>query len=92
MTNAQIIENAKALNGIEEECHTFARWKQMGYKVRKGEHAAFKATIWKCNPKREIVEGVDPKTGEKVQDEATVNRMFMKTAHFFKRSQVEAVA
>lgn len=82
MTNDAIIEAAKALNGIEEEAHTFARWKSMGYAVRKGEHAAFKATIWKHRSKK-----VQTDDGEK--DDV---RMFMKTASFFTASQVEAMA
>lgn len=79
MTNAQLIANAKKLHGITEESHTFARWKQMGYKVRKGEHAAFKTTIWKAKERHVDVDGKDE----------TELAMFMKTAHFFTRSQVE---
>lgn len=82
MTNEAIIEAAKALNGIEEEAHTFARWKAMGYRVRKGEHAAFKATIWKHRTRK-----VETDDGEEEQA-----RMFMKTASFFTASQVDAMA
>jgi antirestriction protein ArdC len=86
MTNAQIIENAMLLNGITEESHTFAGWKMRGYCVRKGEHATFKATIWKY-AKGKRAQQVEDETGE-IQP----GRMFMKTAHFFTRSQVEALA
>lgn len=82
MTNAEIIANTMKLNGITEESHTFARWKQMGYIVRKGEHAAFKATIWKARERKVEIEG----------KEETDLSMFMKTAHFFTRSQVEQMA
>lgn len=82
MTNAEIIANTMKLLGITEEAHTFARWKQMGYIVRKGEHAAFKATIWKAKERKVKVE----------DEEKTDLSMFMKTAHFFTRSQVEAMA
>ena len=82
MTNAEIIANAMKLNGITEESHTFARWKQMGYKVRKGEHAKFRATIWKAKERK-----VNTDEGEK-----TDLSMFMKTACFFTRSQVEQMA
>lgn len=82
MTNAEIIKTAMALNGIMEEAHTFAYWKKAGYKVRKGEHAAFSAKIWKANPRKVIVDG------EEKDDLA----MFMKTAHFFTRSQVDKIA
>lgn len=82
MTNAEIIANAMKLQGITEESHTFARWKQMGYMVRKGEHATFKCTIWKGKERTVERDG-------KEQQELS---MFMKTAHFFTRSQVEAMA
>lgn len=82
MTNEAIIEAAKALNGIEEEAHTYNRWKLMGFQVRKGEHAAFKAKIWKHGKKK-----VETEDGEEEQ-----GRMFMKTASFFTASQVDAVA
>ena len=83
MTNEEIIRTAKALNGIEEEAHTFARWKALGFSVRKGEHAAFKATIWKHRSKKVVDED-----GEEKEQ----GRMFMKTASFFTASQVEAIA
>lgn len=82
MTNNAIIEAAKMLNGIDEECHTYNRWKSMGFQVRKGEHAAFKAKIWKQGKKK-----VETEAGEEEQ-----GRMFMKTASFFTASQVDAVA
>ena len=82
MTNEEIIRTAKVLNGITEESHTFAKWKQMGYRVKKGEHAAFKATIWKHRTQK-----FETEDGEK-----EAGRMFMKTAHFFTASQVEKVA
>lgn len=82
MTNAEIIANAMKLNGITEESHTFARWKQMGYKVKKGEHAKFRATIWKAHERKVEVDGKDE----------TALSMFMKTACFFTRSQVEQMA
>jgi hypothetical protein len=81
MTNAQLIAAAMELNGITEESHTFAFWKKHGFKVKKGEHAAFKTTIWKAKERTVEVDG----------EEAKDLSMFMKTAHFFTRSQVEAV-
>lgn len=59
--------------------HTFAAWKQMGFRVKKGEHAIAKFPIWKHTER-------ESEDGEK--DE----KMFMKMAHFFKESQVEAIA
>lgn len=82
MTNAEIIANAKKLNGVEEESHTFAKWKSMGYIVRKGEKATFKAQIWKARERKVEVDG----------KEETDLAMFMKVASFFTASQVEKIA
>lgn len=84
MTNAEIIANAKLFNGITEDAHTFAHWKQLGYVVRKGEHAAFSATIWKYAKGK--------KASADDENEATPGRMFMKKAYFFTASQVDAMA
>ena len=65
---------------IPEPIHTFAMWKAMGYKVKKGEHAIAKFPIWKM-----------AKTKKKADDEEEKQKMFLKTSHFFKASQVEKV-
>lgn len=66
---------------IPEPIHTFARWKAMGYKVKKGEHAIAKFPIWK-----------QVKAKKKAEDEEEKkDRMIMKMSHFFKASQVEKV-
>lgn len=97
MTNAEIIyrtsiDLAKAgklnmvtVNGVEmpEELHTFAAWKSMGYSVKKGEKSDIKITIWKHASK--IVES------EETHEETEKSSMFMKTAAFFKFSQVEKI-
>lgn len=62
-----------------EPIHTYAAWKSMGMKVRKGEHAVTKLVIWKHTEK-------ENEDGEKD------TKMFMKTAHFFSASQVEVIA
>ena len=66
-----------------EEIHTFAAWKSAGYVVRKGEKAIAKFPVWKYSTK--TVENDDGEEEEK-------SRMFMKTAAFFARSQVEPIA
>lgn len=77
MTNAEIIATECSLLGITEEVHTFQRWKAMGFMMKKGEKAVFKTTIWKAVPKKE--------------EENEVN-MFMKSAAFFKASQVQPLS
>ena len=82
MTNAEIIAKACHAAGIGEEVHTFAVWKKLGYSVRKGQKSTMTCAIWKHKTRTRI--------NESGEDE-TVGRMFMTTAHFFGRSQVEPV-
>lgn len=76
MTNVEIIAKAMKANGIEEPSHAFAAWKKLGYVVKKGEKAAFKARIWKYTTKQ-------------TEEGEVENNMFLKTAHFFTASQVK---
>lgn len=62
-----------------EPIHTYQRWKEMGFQVQKGEKAVAQFTIWKHTSK---------KNKETDEDES---RMFMKTASFFKQSQVKEI-
>lgn len=78
MCNAEIIRTAQALHNVTEEVHTYARWKSMGYQVKRGSKALFKTTIWKY-------------TSRKNDDGDTESHMFMKSASFFGRSQVEKI-
>lgn len=98
MTNEQIIANSAVAAGIftQEEAeayfshgmrlpiHTFAEWKNHGYMVKKGGHAALTVSIWK------------PKTRKK-KDEKTVDAkeensgFFLTTAYLFTKQQVEAI-
>ena len=64
-----------------EPIHTFQVWKELGFSVKKGEHAIAKFTIWKYKPDK-------LQNGE--EDEES-GHMFMKVAHFFKRDQVEPI-
>lgn len=67
---------------LPEAIHTFNGWKELGYKVKKGEHSNIKFSIWKHASK--IVE----KDGE----EEEKSSMFMKVAAFFTFDQVEPIA
>lgn len=81
MTNAEIIHNTKLLNGIVEECHTFQEWKALGYQVKRGCKALFKASVWKPR-KRKTTKDDD------AEDEM-YNGFFLTSASFFGKSQVE---
>ena len=66
-----------------EPIHTFARWKELGYTVRKGEHAVANFSIWKYTSKAK------GKTEEEAQEDGYC---FMKKAFWFSASQVERSA
>lgn len=92
MTNAEIIfresmelvkeGKLELVNELPEPIHTFAKWKSLGYQVRKGEKAIAKITIWKYTSK---------KTEDEDGNEIENGRCFPKVSAFFKSSQVEKV-
>jgi hypothetical protein len=65
--------------------HTFAGWKALGYKVKKGEHAIAQFAIWKMGKGRTVK---DEKTGEETEKPG---RMFLKNSHWFSDEQVEKI-
>jgi len=62
-----------------EPIHTFQAWKDLGYCVKKGEHAIAKFAIWKYLKNK--------KKGDEEGEEG--GHCYMKQAFFFKQSQVE---
>lgn len=68
---------------LPEQIHTFKAWKELGYVVKKGEHAVASFPIWKHTSKK-----IKNDKGE----EEDAENMFMKTAHFFTRAQVEPIS
>lgn len=74
-------ESGKKQISEPEEIHTFQRWKELGYKVKKGEHAIAKIMIWKYIEKKE--------SQEEKEEESIQKEMFMKQACFFSPEQVE---
>lgn len=75
----EIKDSAGNVSTVEEpeELHTFKMWKDKGFAVKKGEHAIAKITIWKAKERKETEDGEEDL------------RMFMKTAAFFSKAQVE---
>ena len=69
-----------------EEIHTFAAWKDQGYKVKKGQHAVAQFPIWKYTSKIDTIPMEDG-----TEHEFENSKMFMKKASFFSRSQVEEI-
>ena len=65
-----------------ETIHTFAAWKELGYSVKKGQHAVAQITIWKGAEKP-----LKDKDGKELDEKEL--KMFRKQAYFFKFDQVE---
>lgn len=79
VTNNQIIALECATRGILEVVHTYAKWRELGYQVQKGQKALFTACIYKCVEKQD-------KNGN------TSKKMFPKNSAFFGLSQVQPIA
>lgn len=75
---------AYIMNGLRLPIHTFAEWKNYGYMVKKGEHAALIVSIWKPKTRKKK----DEKTVEAKEEE---NGFFLTTAYLFTKQQVEAI-
>lgn len=66
-----------------EPIHTFLRWKEYGYSVKKGEKAIAQLEIWKYTEKKKT-------DGEDVEEE-NAEHAFKKKAFFFCFAQVEPI-
>lgn len=69
-----------------EQIHTYARWKAMGFQVRKGEKAVAKFKVWKHVTPKKKNDDSEEKTAS-----ADRGKMFLKQAAFFSAAQVEPV-
>ena len=89
ITNKEIISLEMATRGIDEEVHTFAMWKSLGYQVKKGEKALFQTMLWKMKKGKK-----QDDNNEEQQDDKEVkkyNNFFMAKSSLFGRSQVELI-
>lgn len=75
--------NKKELD-IPEVIHTYARWKELGYQVQKGQKAIAQFPVWKYTSKK-----ANDETEEQTQENG---HCFLKKSSFFKMSQVEKIA
>lgn len=66
---------------MPEEIHTYKGWKERGYQVQKGEKSIAQFPIWTYRTKK-----------KKSEDDEEKGKMFLKTAFFFKGSQVQPIA
>jgi len=74
-----------------EPIHTFKKWQDLGFSVKKGEKACISLMIWKHTSKQPdlsaIPENASPAEREALS--APIVKMFMKKAHFFAFHQVQ---
>lgn len=82
-TNKAIIELYKAEQGLplDMPLYTWAVWRNMGYRVRKGEKCKHRVQMWKHTERKIEQEG----------QERTVGRCFHKTMSLFTSEQVEKI-
>lgn len=82
MNNATLILQAKITNDIplDEELHTFAEWKRLGFSVKKGEKARCKIAIWNKSIK---------KKKDTENEEEDDGYFYTKVAAFFTKNQVQ---
>lgn len=87
-----VMENGETVSMLEPEpIHTYAAWKSLGFQVKRGETAIAKFLIWKAGKSRQQ-EDAEAAAENNVEISPERVRMFMKTAHFFKISQVERIS
>ena len=84
MTNQMIIALYKAENNITCPIHTYTKWHELGYQVKKGEKSHHKICIWKGATKK-------VKTEEGETKEVQSSKVFQKVACFFTIEQVEPI-
>ena len=85
MSNTEIIVAEKVLRNITEEVHTYAKWQQLGYQVKRGEKALIQTRLWKKVKSKKDLENVENK------DDVQGNFRLVK-ASLFSKSQVEKIA
>jgi hypothetical protein len=81
MTNIQILQGECAVRGITEEVNTYAKWKQLGFKVKPGQHALFETQLWKHSKYK--------KKNKDTNEDEEKEGMYMTKAFLFGESQVE---
>ncbi len=70
-----------------EPIHTYNGWKDMGYQVKKGEHAKATFPIWKYSGKKS-----EEAKEDEAKEEETGGKCWMRKAFWFTFDQVEKVS
>jgi hypothetical protein len=79
---------------LPEELHTFQKWKELGYSVKKGEKAKATFSIWKHTTKMlntNTGNAETDKMNQQINDQGGESKMFMKLSAFFTFSQVQPI-
>ena len=82
------------MRGITEDVHTYAKWKSLGYQVKKGEKALFQTMLWKKKTKKskkENTENTENVENEEGKEKKNNDYFFLAKSSMFGRSQVELI-
>ena len=93
-TNQEIIMGEVLTRGITEDVHTYAKWKSLGYQVKKGEKALFQTMLWKISKgkKQDNIKNADNENNENDnKDKKKQPHFFLAKSSMFGRSQVELI-
>lgn len=97
-TNQEIIFNEVLMRGITEDVHTYAKWRSLGYQVKKGEKALFQTMLWKKKTKKSkkddtenVKENVENVENEEGKENKNNNYFFLAKSSMFGKSQVELI-
>lgn len=104
MTNLQIIYNESlafyAQHDLENyllengflPLNTYKRWQQLGYQVKKSEHAKALTRLWKLKRNVNLQEAQETQENEEATDEQMQVYFYKVNAYLFDISQVEAIS
>jgi len=92
LINFMLVYSAMQYHGYDGypyvDCKTFNKWKDSGFKVKKGEKSRISAIVWIDNyTKKEI----DDTTGQEIEKLIVLDHVLPKAYHLFHKSQVEPI-
>lgn len=88
MTNAQIILQEQVTRGIKETLHTYAKWKSLGYQVKRGEKAMICTGLWKMQNSKAFHRDEEDSEAD---GEVSFSKMHLCKAYLFGEHQVEKI-
>ena len=74
---------------LKLQYHTFAVWKQLGFSVKKGEHAALCLYLWKYGTRKRGAADPAPAAGDDDENAEIGTGYFKTKAYLFSSDQVE---